>query len=658
MGRQRSRSRSFGHGGGKRKHGRQGGSRPSGGGGQRNREARHKPEPGEHINPLQPRIDYAGLPRDDEETAFQPASANLPPELVMPPSVMVPPVKSPPAALREADLATTTKTTKGRRGAAATPTGEDDVAGEAPKRGRGRAKKAVPARRGRKSAAAEPADEDATEVTTPRAPEAAWASPYAQPGSTPASPAQGSLPFERAPIAARDASLAEGAASMQAMSFQPAPALPGLHEINPAMLASGAFSIQRIEKMSLSELYEECKQENILDLYSNQKDTVAAAVKRAYLRKHGFMLTEGCLEVLNEGFGFMRPAHNDYLPRPDDVFVSQALIKRHGLRTGHMIAGAVRPPRDNEKYLALVRVDTVNEVDPSIALTKTPFEELTPIYPNQRLVLETGPEILETRIIDLISPIGKGQRGLIVSPPRAGKTVLLQKIANAITKNNPECHLLVLLVDERPEEVTDMERSIRGEVIASTFDEPASRHVQVAHMVIQKAKRMVEFGKDVVILLDSITRLARAHNIETPGSSKILSGGIDAGALQKPKQFFGSARNIEEGGSLTILGTALIDTGSRMDEVIFEEFKGTGNEELVLDRRLADRRVFPALDINMSGTRREDLLMNEDELARVWKLRRFMNEIVDPVEAMDLLLEKMRKTRTNAEFLLSMNVDR
>jgi transcription termination factor Rho len=370
------------------------------------------------------------------------------------------------------------------------------------------------------------------------------------------------------------------------------------------------------------------------------------------------MLTDGCVEVLPEGFGFLRPSFNDYLPSADDVFVSQNLIRRYGLKTGHMVAGAVRPPRDNEKYLALARIDAVNDEDPNLAATKTPFEELTPLYPDERLTLETDAEILETRIVDLISPIGKGQRGLIVSPPRAGKTILLQKIANSISRNNPECHLLVLLVDERPEEVTDMERTIRGEVIASTFDEPASRHVQVAHMVIQKAKRLVEYGKDVVILLDSITRLARAHNIETPGSSKILSGGIDAGALQKPKQFFGAARNIEKGGSLTILGTALVDTGSRMDEVIFEEFKGTGNMELVLDRRLADRRTYPALDINMSGTRREDLLMNEDELQRVWILRRFMNDIVDPVEAMDLLLEKMRKAKTNAEFLLAINTDK
>jgi transcription termination factor Rho len=431
-----------------------------------------------------------------------------------------------------------------------------------------------------------------------------------------------------------------------------------LTEIPKSLLSSGVLQIPRVLRMSLTELLAECKKENVTELANTQKNYIAGVVIRARLQKHGFMLTDGCLEVLPEGFGFLRPSFNDYLPSADDVFVSQNLIRRYGLKTGHMVAGAVRPPRDNEKYLALARIDAVNDEDPNLAATKTPFEELTPLYPDERLTLETDAEILETRIVDLISPIGKGQRGLIVSPPRAGKTILLQKIANAISRNNPECHLLVLLVDERPEEVTDMERTIRGEVIASTFDEPASRHVQVAHMVIQKAKRLVEYGKDVVILLDSITRLARAHNIETPGSSKILSGGIDAGALQKPKQFFGAARNIEKGGSLTILGTALVDTGSRMDEVIFEEFKGTGNMELVLDRRLADRRTYPALDINMSGTRREDLLMNEDELQRVWILRRFMNDIVDPVEAMDLLLEKMRKAKTNAEFLLSINTDK
>ncbi|MBI3818917.1 MAG: transcription termination factor Rho [Planctomycetes bacterium] len=524
------------------------------------------------------------------------------------------------------------------------------------KRGRGRPKKVAPVKRGRKAAVVEAEDEadapeddteaiDATEKSTAAPANTQFSSPYAaEPVRKPGSPPSYSLISQQQ--------------HQQPLTLVLPTPIPALHEIAPALLKSGVLSIQKVEKMTLAELFEECKSEGILDLYSNQKDAVAGAVKRARLRKHGFMLSAGCIEVLPDGFGFLRPAHNDYLPSTDDVFVSQAIIKRHGLKTGHMVEGAVRPPKDNEKYLALSRVDTVNEEDPSVSLTKTPFEELTPIYPNSRLVLETNAETIETRIIDLISPIGKGQRGLIVSPPRAGKTVLLQKIANAISKNNPECHLLVLLVDERPEEVTDMERSINGEVIASTFDEPASRHVQVCHMVIQKAKRMVEFGKDVVILLDSITRMARAHNIETPSSSKILSGGIDAGALQKPKQFFGSARNIEEGGSLTVLGTALIDTGSRMDEVIFEEFKGTGNMELVLDRRLADRRIFPALDINMSGTRREDLLMAPDELQRSWVLRRFMNDISDPVEAMDLLLEKIKKTKTNAEFLLSLDVGR
>lgn len=599
-----------------------------------------KAMPGEHINPLQPRIDYAGLPRDDDESTFV-ATSSLPPELVMPVTA--------PESMLTIEPAKAKKNAKGAVEEEAEDAPDEEPEAAPVKRGRGRPKKAaaVPAKRGRK-AAVETTEEEELD-TKDTAPRESYTSPYATPAPPP-------------PPTVKSYSLGSQSLTSplapQPLAFVPPTPIPALNEIAPALLKSGSLSIQKVEKMSLAELFEECKKEGILDLYSNQKDSVAGAVKRARLKKHGFMLTEGCLEVLADGFGFLRPAHNDYLPNPDDVFVSQAIIKRHGLKTGHMIEGAVRPPRDNEKYLALARVDKINDEDPSVALTKTPFEELTPIYPNQRLVLETDAEGLETRIIDLISPIGKGQRGLIVSPPRAGKTVLLQKIANGITKNNPECHLLVLLVDERPEEVTDMERSIRGEVIASTFDEPASRHVQVCHMVIHKAKRMVEFGKDVVILLDSITRMARAHNIETPSSSKILSGGIDAGALQKPKQFFGAARNIEEGGSLTILGTALVDTGSRMDEVIFEEFKGTGNMELVLDRRLADRRVFPALDINMSGTRREDLLMSPDEMQRSWVLRRFMNDIVDPVEAMDLLLEKIKKTKTNAEFLLSLNVDR
>jgi transcription termination factor Rho len=624
--RSRGRGRSHGHG---RKPQRGGGRQ----GGAPDRKAARNLEPGEHINPLQPRIDYSGLPRDDDDGAF-PATGALAPELVIPAEA----VPSP-------ETSVSTNLPRGARSAIDEAAVEAEPEVDETPRKRGREKKAeAPIRRGRKASAAAAA---AAEAEEREAAEYASPSPYAV-QAAPAPPAPPTIQTTPSGLTF----------TPQPLAFVPPPPIPPLSEIPAALLKSGVLSIQKVECMSLSELFEACQKEGLADIYSNQKDAVQGALKRARLRKYGVMLVEGCIEVLADGFGFIRPAHNDYLPSPDDVFVSQMLIKRHGLKTGHMLTGAVRPPKENEKYLALARVDSINEEEPGVALTKTPFEELTPIYPNKRLVLETSGEVLETRIVDLISPIGKGQRGLIVSPPRAGKTVLLQKIANAISTNNPECHLLVLLVDERPEEVTDMERSIKGEVIASTFDEPASRHVQVAHMVIHKARRMVEYGKDVVILLDSITRLARAHNIETPSSSKILSGGIDAGALQKPKQFFGAARNIEEGGSLTILGTALVDTGSRMDEVIFEEFKGTGNMELVLDRRLADRRIFPALDINMSGTRREDLLLAEDEMKRVWTLRRFMNDIVDPVEAMDLLLEKMRKTRNNAEFLLSMNVER
>jgi transcription termination factor Rho len=361
----------------------------------------------------------------------------------------------------------------------------------------------------------------------------------------------------------------------------------------------------------------------------------------------------GVMEVLPDNFGFLRTPEYSYTPSPDDIYVSPSQIRRFGLRSGHVVAGQIRPPKEGERYFALLMVDTVNGQHPSVLPSIVPFDDLIPLYPDRRLKLEL-PEDPDMRIVDLITPIGLGQRGLIVAPPRTGKTVLLQKLANAITKNNPNIKLIVLLIDERPEEVTDMSRSVRGEVISSTFDEPASRHVQVAEMVIEKARRMVEFGDDVLILLDSITRLGRAYNTEVPHSGKILSGGVDAAALQKPKRFFGAARNIENGGSLTILATALVDTGSRMDEVIFEEFKGTGNMELHLDRRLADRRVFPSLDVTRSGTRKEELLVTEEEMKRMWLLRRVLNDM-NPLEAMEMVKEKIKQFKSNSDFLMSMN---
>ena len=363
---------------------------------------------------------------------------------------------------------------------------------------------------------------------------------------------------------------------------------------------------------------------------------------------------EGVLEILSEGFGFLRSTDSNYLPGPDDIYVSPSQIKKFGLRTGDTTSGQIRPPKDNEKYFALLKVESINYDDPSVVRDKIIFDNLTPIYPDERIMLETTHNSLSTRVMDLFTPIGKGQRALIVAPPRTGKTMLLQAIANSITENHKEIFLIVLLIDERPEEVTDMTRSVKGEVISSTFDEPATRHVQVAEIVIEKAKRLVEHKKDVVILLDSITRLARAYNTVVPSSGKILSGGIDASAMQKPRRFFGAAKNIEEGGSLTIVATALIDTGSRMDEVIFEEFKGTGNSEIYLDRKLAEKRVFPAIDINKSGTRKEELLLGNSDLSRTWLLRKVLQPM-NPVEAMEFLLEKLSDTESNIDFLNSMS---
>ncbi len=415
----------------------------------------------------------------------------------------------------------------------------------------------------------------------------------------------------------------------------------------------GELHISELQRMTMSELIETAKQEGIEEYSGLKKQDLIFKILKDRINTSGLMYGEGVLEVLPDGFGFLRSPDYNYMPCPDDIYVSPSQIRRFGLRTGSMVSGQIRPPKESEKYFALLKVEAINYEEPDRLIGKIVFDDLTPLYPENRIALETASDEIEMRIMDLVTPIGMGQRGLIVAPPRTGKTILLQKLANSISTNHPQVDLIVLLIDERPEEVTDMERSVRGEVISSTFDEPSARHIQVAEMVIEKAKRMVEFGRDVVILLDSITRLGRAYNSEVPHSGKILSGGVDASALQKPKRFFGAARNIEEGGSLTILATALIDTGSRMDEVIFEEFKGTGNMELHLDRRLADKRIWPAIDINRSGTRKEELILQKDELTLVWLLRKVLNEM-NPVEAMELLTDKMRKTGTNAEFLMGL----
>ncbi len=414
------------------------------------------------------------------------------------------------------------------------------------------------------------------------------------------------------------------------------------------------MDLQEMKGKTISELLQFAQEMNVPGTSGLRKSELIFKILEAQTQKNGLIFAEGVLEILPEGYGFLRSPDYNYLPGPDDIYVSPSQIKRFDLRTGDTISGQVRPPKDGERYFALLRVEAVNFESPEVAKEKILFDNLTPLYPQERIKLENKNREISTRIIDLLTPIGKGQRGLIVSPPRAGKTVLLQKLANSITENHPEIVLIVLLIDERPEEVTDMERSVQGEVVSSTFDEPAERHVQVADMVIEKAKRLVEHKKDVVILLDSITRLARAHNTVVPHSGKILSGGVDANALQRPKRFFGAARNIEGGGSLTIMATALVETGSRMDDVIFEEFKGTGNMELILDRKIADRRIYPAIDINRSGTRREELLMEPENLNKVWILRKFLNEQT-PVEAMEFLISKMSETKTNKKFLDMMN---
>jgi transcription termination factor Rho len=414
------------------------------------------------------------------------------------------------------------------------------------------------------------------------------------------------------------------------------------------------MTIAELKEKNITELTKIARTLDLPGASGLRKQELIFKILQAQSEKEGHIFAEGVLEILPDGYGFLRSPDYNYLPGPDDIYVSPSQIRKFDLKTGDTISGQVRPPHEGEKYFALVKIEAVNFESPDEARNKILFDNLTPLYPQERIKLETTRENASARVMDLLTPLGKGQRGLIVSPPRAGKTMLLQNVANSITTNHPEVVLMVLLIDERPEEVTDMQRSVKGEVISSTFDEPAARHVQVAEMVIEKAKRLVEHKRDVVILLDSITRLARAYNTIVPPSGKVLSGGVDSNALQRPKRFFGSARNIEEGGSLTIIATALIDTGSRMDDVIFEEFKGTGNSEIILERKLVDKRVFPAIDIQRSGTRKEELLIPKEDLSRIWVLRKVLNPL-SPVEAMELLIDKLSKTKANGEFLSNMS---
>ena len=414
------------------------------------------------------------------------------------------------------------------------------------------------------------------------------------------------------------------------------------------------MNLQELKNKKISELNAIARDLNIEGASGLRKQDLIFAILNAQTEQNGSIYGEGVLETLQDGFGFLRAPDYNYLPGPDDIYVSPSQIRRFNLRTGDTVSGQIRPPKEGERYFALLKVETINFESPEAARDKTLFDNLTPLYPEEKLKLETAPDNYAMRVMELVSPIGKGQRGLIVAPPRTGKTMLIQNIANSIAENHPEVYLIVLLIDERPEEVTDMQRSVKGEVVSSTFDEPATRHVQVAEMVIEKAKRLVEHKKDVVILLDSITRLARAYNTVLPPSGKILTGGVDANALQKPKRFFGAARNIEEGGSLTIIATALVDTGSKMDEVIFEEFKGTGNMEVHLDRRLVEKRTFPAIDINKSGTRKEELLIEKVMLNRIWILRKILHPM-NVVDAMEFLLDKLSETKTNQDFIDSMS---
>ncbi len=414
------------------------------------------------------------------------------------------------------------------------------------------------------------------------------------------------------------------------------------------------MTIAELKEKNITELTRIARTLDLPGASGLRKQDLIFKILQAQSEKEGHIFAEGVLEILPDGYGFLRSPDYNYLPGPDDIYVSPSQIRKFDLKTGDTISGQVRPPHEGEKYFALVKIEAVNFESPEEARNKILFDNLTPLYPQERLKLETAKENVSARVMDLLTPLGKGQRGLIVSPPRTGKTMLLQNVANSITTNHPEVVLIVLLIDERPEEVTDMQRSVKGEVISSTFDEPAARHVQVAEMVIEKAKRLVEHKRDVVILLDSIMRLARTYNTIVPPSGKVLSGGVDSNALQRPKRFFGAARNIEEGGSLTIIATALVDTGSRMDDVIFEEFKGTGNCEIILDRKLVDKRVFPAIDIQRSGTRKEELLIPKEDLARIWVLRKVLNPL-SPVEAMELLIDKLSKTPNNGQFLANMS---
>jgi len=419
-------------------------------------------------------------------------------------------------------------------------------------------------------------------------------------------------------------------------------------------IENNSLDIVELKEMNISNLTQIAKDLDVPGATGMRKQELIFKILQAQTEKLGLVFSEGVLETLPDGFGFLRAPEYNYLPGPDDIYVSPSQVRRFDLRTGDTVSGQIRPPKEGERYFALIKVEAINFEEPEQARNKVFFDNLTPLYPSEQLRAETASDNLSGRVIDLVTPIGKGQRGLIVAPPRTGKTMLLQTIANSIAVNHPEVTLLVLLIDERPEEVTDMQRSVEAEVISSTFDEPASRHVQVADMVIEKAKRLVEHKRDVVILLDSITRLARAHNAVVPPSGKILSGGVDSNALQRPKRFFGAARSIEGGGSLTIIATALVETGSRMDDVIFEEFKGTGNMEIHLDRKLSDKRVFPAIDLQKSGTRKEELLIPKKDLERIWLLRRVLNPL-SSVEQMELVLERLGKTKNNAEFLMSMN---
>ena len=428
-----------------------------------------------------------------------------------------------------------------------------------------------------------------------------------------------------------------------------------VHEDKLKDLKEGeVLDIAKLKEMNISALTQVAKDLDVVGATGMRKQELIFKILQAQTEKSGLIFSEGVLECLPDGFGFLRAPDYNYLPGPDDIYVSPSQIRKFDLRTGDTISGQIRPPKEGERYFALIKVEAINFESPEDSRSKIFFDNLTPLYPEERVRLETGPDNIAGRVLDLLTPLGKGQRGLVVSPPRTGKTMLLQTIANSVTTNHPEITLIVLLIDERPEEVTDMQRTVRGEVISSTFDEPAARHVQVAEMVIEKAKRLVEHRRDVVILLDSITRLARAYNTVVPPSGKVLSGGVDSNALQRPKRFFGAARNVEEGGSLTIIATALIDTGSRMDDVIFEEFKGTGNMEVHLDRKLVDKRVFPAIDLNRSGTRKEELLVPKDELNRIWVLRKVLNPL-SSTESMELIIEKLSKTKSNADFLKSMS---